>query len=66
MVTPGPGQYRNESSIYIGSQKGGTGVHNGFSISFTKDKRNINRDVERKTYIPGPGQYSTEVSKTSP
>ena len=70
MITPGPGEYRNECNYWniiywwilidnkcSGAQKGGTGQHSGFVISFTKDKRHINQEVEKKSYIPGPGQY---------
>mmetsp|Transcript_24582 Transcript_24582/g.24180 ORF Transcript_24582/g.24180 Transcript_24582/m.24180 type:complete len:103 (-) Transcript_24582:1075-1383(-) len=43
LITPGPGDYLAEqSSVYLGSQKGGTGTHNGFAISFAKDTRKIN------------------------
>jgi hypothetical protein len=39
------------------SVSGGTGKHNGYKISFTKEDRIINQDIERKKHLPGPCDY---------
>ena len=36
-ITPGPGNYHNDKSSEMISISGGTGKHNGYKISFTKD-----------------------------
>ena len=57
IITPGPGSYMLEAHHDMLSQNGGTGKHNGYKISFTKDRRVLNKEVEDKRHNPGPSDY---------
>eukprot|EP00347_Sterkiella_histriomuscorum_P005368 403356878 len=59
--TPGPGDYRNEDAFAYISSHGGTGSHNGNSVSFTKSQR-LQIIDKAQHEIPGPGMYQTDSS----
>jgi len=54
---PGPASYNIVEAFDHSSANGGTGLHTGYAVSFTKGERDINKSVELKSYIPGPGTY---------
>jgi hypothetical protein len=53
--TPAPNAYKTMEGFNNISHNGGTGNHTGNEISFTKDNRKINYEIEKRGFMPGPG-----------